>query len=167
MLILATLFGPEKSFECNLNESIDNGFETSYFQVNIVRLRKYAQMALFLHRKIRRITWYHGYLFIESIKNMQKGSNARDLYSHQTPQARVKTSPLPPGQPTNLRRPPPNQKSYSGPGKLERKWVKYKFSIEIVVCKFQNFLKNFKSWFVFCQNEQRFVARVLNFFSNY
>ena len=31
------------------------------------------------------------------------------------------------------------------PGRWERKWVKNQFSIEIFVCKFENFLKKFKS----------------------
>ena len=50
--------------------------------------------------------------------------------------------------PTPAELPPPNQpkKFWSVAevykmGKMERKWVKYQFSIEIFVCKFENFSK--------------------------
>ena len=51
-----------------------------------------------------------------------------------------------------------------GPGRWDRKWIKNQFSIEILICKFQNFLNKFQSPLVFSENAQKFAARFLKFF---
>ena len=41
---------------------------------------------------------------------------------------------------------------------------KNQFFIEIFVCKFKDFLKNFESSLVFSPNAEKFAARFTNFF---
>ena len=50
------------------------------------------------------------------------------------------------------------------PGRWDRKRIKSQFSIEIFICKFQNFLNQFQSPLVFSTNAQIFDASFLNFF---
>ena len=52
----------------------------------------------------------------------------------------------------------------TGPGRRDRKWIKSQFSIEIFICKFQNFLNKFQFLLVFSPNAQKFAAMFLKVF---